>query len=176
MQKTVRINLIARNSAAKHAQKLERRQTKTEWKEWHAPTKVVAALKNSYLKEERQHRREDWFLGPLAPNRNSGAKKGAFGTVRQELVSGPLIPKSVRAGPKKVGYAALSEEEQLGKEGFKGDTIVGNVVNGDRVVIVHGPEHLRGLIGTVIHTDIEREEVKLRGINTVSVHSRYTIS
>lgn len=107
------------------------------------------------------------MLGPLAPSRNSGSQKGLFGTLSVDLAQNPTVPKSVRAGPKKLGYAAMSEEEQ-GEKGFRGDTIVGNVVAGDRVVIVAGEERLRGLVGTVNSVDLEKEEVKLMDINTVS--------
>lgn len=169
MQKTVRINLLARNSAAKHFQKIKHRDTKQEWKLWHQTTNRIKTLEDGYVREERSHRRQDWINGPLAPNRNIGPQKGTYGTTSTDYSQTAPVPKSVRAAPKKEGYAFINEREQ--KEGFKGDTIVGNVVADDRVVIIAGPERLRGLIGTVNNVDNERETVTLINVNVVSIPS-----
>lgn len=164
MQKTVRINLLARNNAAKHFQKYKQRKTKAEWDDWHRMTNQNKAAQGKHVVEERRHRRQDWIAGPLAPKRDTGTDKGVFGTVGVERIQHPDIPESVRTGPRKEGYAITLDKD----EPFTGDTIVGNVVSGDRVVIVAGPERLRGLIGHVNSVDLAREEVKLANINSVS--------
>lgn len=174
MQKTVRINLLARNSAAKHFQKIKHRDTKNEWKQWHQAVNQVKGTQGKYIREERLNRRQDWIAGPLAPNRNAGTRKGTFGTSDTEFYQLPRVPESVRAAPKKEGFAAISEEEQA-TEGFRGDTIVGNVVVNDRVAIVAGPERLRGLIGTVSDVDNDKETVKLTNVNTVSTFIRSSL-
>lgn len=169
MQKAVRINILARNSAARASRKSEEREAKEAWKEWHQVANRQKAIQGSFQAEERITRRQDWIAGPLAPNRNAGTQRGKYGTVDFGLTQLPTTPKSVRAGPKREGYAIIGDsEEEADKRNFKGETIVGNVVEGDKVVIVAGPERLRGLIGYVNAIDLEREEVKLRNINTVS--------
>lgn len=165
MQKAVRLNILTRNNTAKQSKKVLERKTKEEWKEWHQHTNRQKAIQVEHEAEERLTRRQDWMAGPLAPNRNSGLQKGIYGTIELGLGTLPDVPKSVRAGPKTKGYAVTTDDE---KDRFKGTTIVGNVVENDRVVIVAGPERLRGLIGTVNHVDMEKEEVKLRNVNTVS--------
>lgn len=166
MQKTVRINLLARNSAAKHFQKVKHREAKNEWSQWHQATNRIKATQGKYVREERLHRRQDWIAGPLAPNRNSGTEKGVYGTADTDFFQLGRVPQVAFEGPKKEGFAAISEKDEA--EGFKGTTIVGNVTINDRVVIVNGPERLRGLIGYVNDVDQERETVKITNVNTVS--------
>lgn len=170
MQKTVRINLQARKNLLKQTQKSKLGQAKQEWSQYHLQKQVTERKARQYVKEERANRREDWILGPLAPNRNVGTSKGTFGTVDTELIQSPLIPKPVMAKPKRVGYDASDYEGQDKKLAFTGDTIVGNVVVGDRVVVVHGPERIRGVIGTVQNVDLQREELRIDNVNVVSTH------
>lgn len=166
MQKAIRLNIAGRNSTLKARRKFKEAETKQAWKDWHQLTNRQKVIHGEFRAEERLARRQDWIAGPLAPNRNSGARRGTYGTVTTTLTQLPEIPKSVREGPRLEGYAVRREND---KKGFKGKTIVGNVVQYDRVVIVAGPERLRGLIGTVNHVDHVKEEVKLRNINTVSL-------
>jgi len=120
------------------------------------------------MKEERANRREDWILGPLAPNRDVGRDNGKLGTISADLTPEPELPRSVRASPRGRGYDAIDKSGEGRNKLFKGRTIVGNVVAGDRVVIVHGPQRLRGQIGEVLDVDYEKEELKLKNINIVS--------
>lgn len=129
---------------------------------------VQQRIRRSYLKEERANRREDWLLGPLAPNRNVGKEKGKLGTISSDIVSNPDLPKAVRASPQGYGYDAVDKTGQGKNKLFKGRTIVGNVVAGDRVVVVHGPERLRGQIGEVLSVDHKKEELKVKDVNIVS--------
>jgi len=168
MQKTVRINLQARKNLLKQAQKEKLAKTKLEWSQYHLQKQVTERKARQYVKEERANRREDWILGPLAPNRNVGVNKGTFGTVEPELIQTSAVPRSVRARPKIVGYDAADYEGLDKKWAFTGDTIVGNVVAGDRVVVVHGSERIRGTIGNVLSVDYEREELRIDNVNVVS--------
>lgn len=169
MQRTARINLIARNQLTKQSRKAKLRTDKRQWDEWHQVKQQVEQYRRQYTKEERLARREDWVLGPLAPNRDTGLERGVFGTLdRDAVLQNPTVPQSVRDVPKHPGFEARDYGEE-GKKGFTGRTIAGNVALQDRVVIVHGPDRLRGLIGRVMMVDDEKEEVRLTGINLVSI-------
>lgn len=169
MQKTVRINLQARKNLLKKSHKDQIAAAKQEWNQYHQQKNTIDKKARQYVKEERANRREDWILGPLAPNRNVGQGKGTFGTIDVDLIQSPTIPKQVKGDPKFPGYDAVNYEKKKGLA-FRGDTIVGNVVAGDRVVVVHGPERIRGKIGHVSSVDYDREELRIENINLVSLH------
>jgi len=168
MQKTVRINLQARKNLLKQAQEKKVACAKKEWNQYHQQKQVLDAKTRQYVKEERANRREDWILGPLAPNRNVGTSKGTFGTVDVELLQTPMVPTQVQEGPKRLGYDASDYEGKHKRKAFTGRTVVGNVVAGDRVVVVRGPERIRGKIGSVLTVDHDREELRIDNINVVS--------
>ncbi|KAK5073976.1 hypothetical protein LTR64_006883 [Lithohypha guttulata] len=169
MQKTLRINLLARNQAAKVFHKKERVKFNKQWHEYKRQKNNVDAKRGQYVREERSNRREDWLLGPLAPNRDSGTNRGSYGAIEVDLFHPPEIPFQTRGGPKIAGYEARDWEEQDEEDRFKGETIVGNVIENDRVVIVHGPEHLRGRVDYVQAIDPKSESVRLRTVNMADV-------
>jgi len=173
MQKTVRINLQARKNVLKQVNKKRVKDAKTEWNQYHQQKLSTERTARQYVKEERAHRREDWILGPLAPNRNVGTNKGTYGTVDVEMIQSPAIPKQVQGGPKRPGYDVMEYEGKHKGIAFTGDTIVGNVVVDDRVVVVHGPERIRGIIGDVLSVDYQREELRITNVNVVSTCSFY---
>lgn len=169
MQKTLRINLLARNQAVKRARKQKARQTFNEWKEYETRDATQEQKMRDYRKEERAHRHEDWKLGPLAPNRGVGKEKGKFGTISYDLQYNYTLPKDGQSTPRLPGYNRMSSEEVDNKyPRFKGKTILGNVAAGDRVVIVQGPTRVRGQIGIVSSVDDEREELRISNVNIVS--------
>jgi len=172
MQKTVRINLQARKNLLKQNHKSKNAAAKKEWNQYHLQKNVTENKARQYVKEERANRREDWILGPLAPNRNVGTNKGTFGTVDVDLIQSPAVPKQVKARPVRAGYDATDWEGKHKSSAFTGDTIVGNVVVGDRVVVVHGPERIRGVIGPVLSVDYEREELRIENVNVVSTRRK----
>lgn len=169
MQKTVRINLQARKNLLKQTRKSKVAAAKHEWNQYHLQKNVTERTARRYVKEERANRREDWILGPLAPNRNIGNSKGTFGTIDVEMIQSPMVPRQVKAAPKRPGYDAMDWEGKHKNIAFTGDTIVGNVAVDDRVVVVHGPERIKGMIGTVLSVDEDREELRIQNINVVSI-------
>lgn len=173
MQKSLRINLFARNQSIKRVHKSKAKVAKEEWQQWQRQKVNVDRINRQYAKEERKARREDWLAGPLAPNRNSGVEKGSYGAVQVQAIQTPEIPKSARGLPNIPGYEARDWNGVDKRERFDGKTIVGNVVVNDRVAIVHGPERLKGLIGTITAIEEEKEEVRIKNLNTVSATSLY---
>lgn len=167
MQKAIRINLQARKQAVKAAQRSREKQDYAAWKEYYQQKQMNDKKLREYIKEERAHRREDWMLGPLAPNRNVGLDKGTFGTIDVQSIQRPQIPKPAQGGPKVKGDVATDWEGKHRKLKFKGNTIVGNVVVGDRVCVVHGHPRIKGQIGYVSVVDPEREELRITNINVV---------
>lgn len=166
MQKSLRISLQARNQALKRAHRQTAKETKEEWRDWRRDTIRKNRVANGYVKEERANRREDWIRGPLAPNRNSGLQKDVYGSVDPTFLQNRPIPEAARAGPKKLSSAAVDSEDR--HEGFQGQGNIGNIVVGDRVVVVKGHEKMKGKIGSVTEVDTESEVVKLQNINSVS--------
>lgn len=168
MQKTLRINLLARNQSVKRAKKIKSRKLYDEWTDYKSQDVGQEKILRGYLKEERLHRREDWKLGPLAPHRDAGKRKGQLGAIAYDVAFNPEIPKEVRKTPKEPGYSIMSTIADDPKFPlFTGTTIVGNVVAGDRVVVVKGPTRIRGQIGFVTDIDISKEEVKISNVNIV---------
>lgn len=94
-----------------------------------------------YVKTERKTRREDWLLGPLAPQRDVGVKKGVYGTMDPFALRDPTIPIKQRAA-----YI--------------------NFAVGDRVCIFRGRE--KGRIGRIVTINEEQEMVDVEGMNPVS--------
>jgi large subunit ribosomal protein L24 len=81
MQKVLRINLNARHTALKKTRKkllFNTRKAEKEYEQWQLR---ADAKQKEYVKDERLHRREDWIKGPLAPDRNTGLKKGRLGAM-----------------------------------------------------------------------------------------------
>lgn len=169
MQKSARIELIARNSALKSANRAKQAADRQDWKLWHFQQRKSIKAKNDHAREERSNRREDWIAGPLAPNRNYGKFKGSYGAVEAELVQPATIPKHARSTPARLALQDFGADgERKPKHVFKGKTIVGNLAVNDRVVVVEGSARIRGRVGTVKSIGEESETVILKDINTVS--------
>ena len=96
------------------------------------------------VKAERMNRREDWMLGPLAPNRAAGKDGGGYGMLPFHSTKLPFVAPGDR-------------EEYF------------NFAPDDRLVVVKGRE--RGKIGKVSEIDEERQSVTLTNVNTVSFRS-----
>src|SRR6201999_4277072 len=110
MQRVLRINLQSRNQALKAARKKSRDDYLKDWKDYETRHTLTQKKRNEYAKAERQARREDWMLGPLAPKRDAGTKQGFYGTVSNLLYQGPVFPPKVRKGPKGVGWDPVGGE------------------------------------------------------------------
>lgn len=146
MQQLLRRNILARNQA------LRRKRKQLAHAEKEANQKILSAqvrLKRHLLddiRNERNTRREDWLLGPLAPNRDVGLVTGAYGAMGVERRSLPDV--------------RVKEREKYC-----------NFVAGDRVCIVEGSE--RGRIGEIKEVDRKSESVTLSGLKTVCCHGEW---
>lgn len=169
MQRILRINLQSRNSALKAERKRSLDNYLKDWKDYETRHTLTERQKNEYIKAERTSRREDWLLGPLAPKRDVGTKQGFYGTVSNLLYQGPVFPPKVRKGPKSNGWDFVGGEgrdKELRE--WEGTGNEGNIVEGDRVVIVKGKGSLVGQIGKVKDLAKDSKEVRLEGLNLVS--------
>jgi large subunit ribosomal protein L24 len=90
----------------------------------------------------RDAQREDWKLGPLAPNRRYGREGEAFGGIDRDAIT-PL---------------PLPEDLQI-KDW--------NIVEGDRVVILRGLD--KGQIGRVKQLHKESNSLSVEGLNMVCI-------
>ncbi|KAL9621046.1 MAG: hypothetical protein Q9160_004431 [Pyrenula sp. 1 TL-2023] len=96
MQQLLRRNILARNQA------LRRKRKQLAHAEKEAKQKILSEqvrlnrLVLDDIRDERKNRREDWLLGPLAPNRNAGLASGAYGAMNAERRQQPDVRRDVR--------------------------------------------------------------------------------
>ncbi|KKY28623.1 putative kow motif domain protein [Phaeomoniella chlamydospora] len=102
-------------------------------------------LQDDYFEEirnERRARREDWILGPLAPKRDVGENRGAYGTRPMHHGQMPEVIKSQRV--KYINFAV-----------------------GDRVCVLRGRD--TGKIGKVEKVEEESQTLRVQGVNRVDL-------
>jgi large subunit ribosomal protein L24 len=141
MQKVLRRSLLARNQALRKTRRDDKKELKRAVKEFHRDRIMRDKALRGYVKAERSARREDWLLGPLAPQRDVGDQKGLYGTMTPMAVRQPKVPERQR--PEHLNFAV-----------------------GDRVVVVRGRP--KGMISEIKTINEEAMTVTLEGINTVS--------
>ena len=141
MQRALRRNILARNQALKRQRKQSEETLREEAHEVRREKFAAARVERSAAKAERTYRREDWMLGPLAPNRLVGKDGGGYGMLDFLSAQAPTVMKRER-------------EKYV------------NIVVNDRVVVVSGRE--KGKIGKVGNVNVERQTVALYDINLVS--------
>ena len=141
MQRALRRSLLARNQALKRERRDGHKALKKEEREVRFERGRLAGAQAARKAAEKKERREDWTLGPLAPNRVAGLNGHAYGLLdRQSIRPAKVLKKDQE---KEVWFA----------------------VN-DRVVVVGGRE--RGKIGKIEALDEERQSVELANLNMVS--------
>ena len=149
MQKVLRRSLLARNQALRKARKLDKKELKKEQHEFHRDRIMNEKALREYVKSERKNRREDWMLGPLAPQRDVGAQKGSYGTMSLQSLREPKIPERER--PEYINFAV-----------------------GDRVSVVRG--RAMGKISEIRKINQDSLTVDLDdGVNTVSRGTKHYI-
>lgn len=141
MQRVLLRNILARNQALKRQRRESKETLNKEAHEVRRGKFEAARAERSLVQAERAHRREDWILGPLAPNRLVGKDGGGYGMLGQHYAQKPTVMKGER-------------EKYM------------NIVVNDRVVVVSGRE--KGKIGKVAIADEERQSVILDDTNVVS--------
>lgn len=145
MEKSLRIQLFTRTSALRKTVLSQRRKDRTKWKRYQLELQNMDKGRFLLCKRERRVRREDWIAGPLAPMRDVGLLKEKYGTVQPQMTQFPDVPRNVKA-LKPLDYA---------------------IVAGDRVVVVSGPDRIKGLIGQVGDVDKDKQVVTIIGVNVV---------
>jgi large subunit ribosomal protein L24 len=147
MQKILRRTALAESQVARRLAKKKDAHLRLKEKTQRENDTYKANLANADIKRERQVRREDYELGPLAPRRDVGTMKDTYGTVHAIQMSGKrLTPKErVEQYPDTPRYI--------------------NIVPEDRVVLLHGRD--KGKIGKVTGVDNKTFEVTVEGLNLV---------
>ena len=163
MQRILRINLQARNQAAKAARRKEYDTYRKDWKDYQRRYNIREKAQNELIKAEKKARKEDWILGSLAPRRDVGVNQDLYGTVKNLLYQGPVFPSKVRYGPKGNSWDDVPDGEKL----WEGLGNEGNIVVGDRVCVVKGKDSLIGQIGKVKEVLSDTKELRLEGLNMV---------
>jgi large subunit ribosomal protein L24 len=165
MQRILRINVRSRNQALKAQRKAIKKAEKKDWADYDERRLMNEQERNKLIKAEKKARHEDWLLGPLAPKRDVGLKQKVYGTVNGALTVGPVFPRSARKGPKSRGWDLVGGEGR--QKEWKGFGNEGNIVEGDRVVVVKGRPDVMGQIGTVKEVKMDSKEVFVEGLNQV---------
>lgn len=143
MQKVLRRTALAKRQAARKAanragmEKTDQRRLRMN------NDSITGATIQADIKAERLARREDWFMGPLAPRRDVGENKDLYGTVSTRRLQG--------------GDVAEEKKKDWCLE-----------VN-DRVVVVAGGHRDRGKIGQVREIREKAQEAVVTGLNRVGV-------
>ena len=141
MQKVIQRTTLARNQAARKARILKAKQQRIEVvkylqeREGHQRTEIATQ------KAAVKARREDWFKGPLAPQRDSGLQATTYGALDPQQAWVPKIPTHLR-------------RQFI------------NIAPKDRVVLLKGPD--QGRICEVSSVDPETESLSVRDSNQVT--------
>ncbi|OKL59114.1 hypothetical protein UA08_05647 [Talaromyces atroroseus] len=142
MQRLIRRTTLAKNQAARKARIQEKKERRLDFMDSLRERTALNRTTIDNIREEKARRREDWFKGPLAPNRDSGLTAGAYGTITPQDRVLPTVPKHLRRR-------------------------FVNIAQGDRVCLLKGPD--AGRICEVSSVDIERESLTVQHFNTVDV-------
>ncbi|KAL9108638.1 MAG: hypothetical protein Q9227_006584 [Pyrenula ochraceoflavens] len=142
MQKVLRQQILTRNQGLKRAKDRSIRKSRADASEYRAADIHRLRGNAANIRAERKHRREDWFMGALAPNREYGNNVGSYGTVEPENSQAPTVPPE-----KRVKFV--------------------NFAYGDRVVMIDGRE--KGKIGEVRKVDRETQTVTCDALNMVDI-------
>jgi large subunit ribosomal protein L24 len=144
MQRVLHRNILARNQTLKSQRRKAEEQIKDTNRKIRQENVAMERSKRGLVKAERLNRREDWMLGPLAPNRLAGKDGGGYGMLDFQAIRLPHVKREEKS--KFFNFAV-----------------------GDRVVVVNGRE--KGKIGKVTAVDQQRQTVGLKDVNMVRAFS-----
>lgn len=113
-------------------------------------------------KRALRNAREDWFLGPLRPNRAIGSGAGRYGAMEAEELRRPAIPVRVQKNRNEVRE---KKGLQLEYPFVVDDKKYFHIVQDDRVVLMKGRE--KGKIGVVDSISEESHEAIVKDLNKV---------
>ena len=144
MERALRVNLLRRNQLLKATIRKDKKQMKRDW--WAYDRQIVEArrMEKKYIVAERKNRREDWMCGPLAPRRDVGNVRGAYGTIDKVLARQAVLPVQKQTPEKRRLFAP-----------------------GDRVVAIRGRD--KGRIGKIDIIEWESNCAVVEGLNMVSL-------
>lgn len=150
MERSLRIQLAARSKTLRSITFNQRRRERTKWKRYQLELRNMEKGQFLLCKRERRIRREDWFGGSLAPMRDVGLIKEKYGAMQASMTQFPDVPRewNARAPP---DYS---------------------IVAGDRVVVVNGPDRIKGQIGQVQDVDKAKQIVTIIGVNVVCIKTK----
>ena len=141
MQKVLRRTALAKEQAKRKAAARAGQNKSDEYKlRQQEKISIHRAIKTDIV-AARTARREDWFLGPLAPRRDVGNAKELYGTINARRLRGP--------------------------EKAEGEWKDWCIVAGDRVVVVEAGHRDRGRIGVVREVRHRAEECIVDKVNQV---------
>jgi large subunit ribosomal protein L24 len=150
MQKILRRVATAERVVAK-------RKTNRDWLAWkkaHYAELDDVRFQRSTLAEElgqaKQAIKDDWHLGPLSPNLSVGehsSTHGAISEARYQVAT------------------SLTDRQREARCAWMGGAANLNITNGDRVVLLEGPD--KGKIGKVQEVQKDTMEVIVEGLNKV---------
>lgn len=149
MQKVIRRTLLAEKQAARRLAKRKDTSKREQAKSNREQSRYLRKDEVRDIKTARQVRKEDWELGPLAPRRDVGSLKEAYGTINSQRTRGTLLNEK--------------EKERL-LESVGGKYLVFS--KEDRVVLLEGRD--KGKIGKITAIDAARGECTVEGLNLVS--------
>ena len=147
MQAVIRRTVLAEKQAARRLVKRRTKNNHEQMKTRREHERFAQKDVTGDIKNARRARREDYDLGPLAPRRNVGLKEETYGTVHTNRLRGPEL--------------TMEERLKVNPSGGR----YSNIVNGDRVVLLEGPD--KGRIGKVQGFDYKRQELTVQGLNMV---------
>ena len=152
MQKILRRVATAERVAAKRKKIKDTRYWKKERKENSEEVRQQLQLTDQEFARAKQRVREAWTLGPLAPREDVGAWAGRQGVIHEARYrSYQTLPRALR--DRRCAWAG-------GYENL-------NLVVGDRVVLLEGPD--KGRIGKIFEIDEDASEVYVKDLNKVCV-------
>lgn len=141
MQKIIRKNAIAKAHVQRRKAAEKVQELKTNRILYRDQLKLRRQEIRKSVLAERTARREDWIMGPLAPQRDVGNMKDTYGTI--------------------------SRRELRGVEKLEGTWKDWCIKEGDRVVVVGAKQRDRGKIGTVTDVNEKSEDCIVDGLNMV---------
>lgn len=143
MQKVIQRTTLARNQAARKARILKEKQERLDVVKFFRERDEFQRHQIDTHRAAVKARNEDWYKGPLAPQRDSGLTAGTYGTLNPQDTFLPRIPKHLR-------------RQFI------------NIAPGDRVVLLTGPD--QGKICEVNTVDVESESLTVNDRNQVRCH------
>lgn len=147
MQKLLKRTATAERTVARRAAKQERHQKRSELRTDFNNRMRSYGIVNKIRIDARRKQREDWALGPLAPQRDTPIQDeygGYFGATSVHLQMAPF-------GERQINLAC----KWAGGKGFL------CLKPGDRVAIMEGPD--KGKIAPVRAIDMDKATVQLGG-------------